>query len=823
MTKKKLRIALAGNANVGKSLTGDSEVIIYHEGKWKIAQLREIVEHSLRRRPAARYGETEISTPNNLFTISLDPKTMKAVKARVSKVLRHRETRRLVRIRTKSGRVLTATKDHNFIVMADGELRGLEGEHLSLGDRVPVADGPTPPTLERLASINISWDVIEEIEEVDPQDGYVYDLAVEGYENFMLANGLFVHNSVIFNQLTGLHQHIGNWPGKTVEKAEGTLHFKGYEIDIIDLPGIYSLSTFSLEELISREYIAVERPDLVINVVDASVLERNLFFTLQLMELETPMVIALNQMDVAAKKGIKIDCQRLEELLKVPVIPTVAITGRGIYQLLERSIEVIERGGIKPPRIEYGREIEKRIEKLTDLVKEVGFKYPARWTAIKLLEGDREVEREIQRVKPEIIRTARRLSKEIERIHGHPCPTVITSERYEVAGRIVREAQRIVAPIRPSLSERIHAITTHRVLGYLVMSLVLLAVFYAIFSFGDYTSGLLGDLLYGLEHPFRTIFGNGLLGDLLWGGVMEGLIAGVTIVLPYIVPFYLILYMLEDSGYLSRIAFLTDSIMHRMGLHGKAFIPIMLAYGCNVPACLSCRIMETQRERLLAAFVVTLVPCAAVTVIVLGLVGKFVGMNWALTLYIINIALVFALGRMAFKTLPGEPTSLIMEMSEYRMPHLKTVLKQTWFRLEEYIKMAFPLIIVSSFVIKTIEVLGLLDLSQAVLSPITTVWLGLPPEVGVTLIFGILRKELMLIMLAALLGTTDFGNVLTPTQMIVFTLVAMLYIPCIATIAALVKEFGWRKALLITVFEILFAISVGGIAFRLLSLINPPY
>lgn len=822
MTEKKLRIALAGNANVGKSLTGESEVLIQREGRWEIARLRDIVEHTLASQPSARLGDSEISTPNSLFVVSLDPETMRAVKAKVSKVLRHRETRRLVRVRTRSGRVVTATRDHNFIVMLNGELRVVEGEHLSPGDRIPILE-ETPPVPERISSTKISWDVVERIEEVNPKGEYVYDLVVEGYENFMLANGLFVHNSVIFNQLTGLHQHIGNWPGKTVEKAEGTLHFKGYEIDIIDLPGIYSLSTFSLEELISREYIAVEKPDIVINVVDASVLERNLFFTLQLMELETPMVIALNQMDIAAKKGIKIDCKKLEKLLGVPVVPTVAITGRGIYQLLEKAVEAAEKGGIKPLRIEYGEEVEERIRKLTDLIEKIEFKYPARWTAIKLLEGDREVEREIQKIKPEIVQTARRLSKEIEKIHGHPCSTVITSERYEVAGRIVREVQQIVTPIKPSLSERIHEITTHRVLGYLVMGLVLLAVFYSIFAFGDYASGILEDLLYGLEPPFKAIFGEGLLGDLLWGGVMEGLIAGITIVLPYIVPFYLILYMLEDSGYLSRIAFLTDSVMHKMGLHGKAFIPIMLAYGCNVPACLSCRIMETQRERLLAAFVVTLVPCAAVTVIVLGLVGRFVGVNWALTLYIVNIILVFVLGRFAFNILPGEPTALIMEMSDYRIPHLKTVLKQTWFRLEEYIKIAFPLIMVSSFLIKTIEVLGLLGVFQAVLSPVATVWLGLPREVGITLIFGILRKELMLVMLAAILGTTDFGKVLTPTQMIVFTIVAMLYIPCIATIAALAKEFGWRKALLITVFEVLFAITAGGIASRLLTLINPPY
>ena len=312
--------------------------------------------------------------------------------------------------------------------------------------------------------------------------------------------------------------------------------------------------------------------------------------------------------------------------------------------------------------------------------------------------------------------------------------------------------------------------------------------------------------------------GTEILGKLVWGGIIEGVIAGVTIALPYILPFYVVLYLLEDSGYLSRIAFLMDNAMHKIGLHGKAFIPLMLGYGCNVPACLGCRIMETERERLLAAFVTTLVPCAARTVIILGLVGAFMGIQWALMLYVIDLMVIFALGRLAFKTLPGEPTALIMEMHDYRMPHLKTVLKQTWFRLAEFIKIAFPLIIVGSLAIKLAEVLGLLEPIATVLSPVTVMWLGLPAITGITLIFGVLRKELTLIMLATLLGTTNFAQVLTPVQMIVFTLVAMFYIPCIATIAALVREFGWKKALSITVFEIVFAIIVGGVALRVLTL-----
>ena len=634
-----------------------------------------------------------------------------------------------------------------------------------------------------------------------------------------LAGNANVGKSVIFNYLTGLHQHIGNWPGKTVERAEGTLHFKGYTIDIVDLPGIYSLSTYSLEELVSRKYIAVERPDIVINVVDSSVLERNLFFTLQLMELVTPMIIALNQMDMAKKKGIEIDIEQLEKLLGIPVIPTVAIKGVGIFQLLEKAIEIIEKEPMaKPVEVKYGEEIEERIVKLARMVEGFQFWYPPRYMAIKLLEEDEEIAREVSRINPQIVSTAKKLAKELENLHGHACSTVITSERYEAAGRIAREAQKLVSPIKPSIGEKLHAVTTHKILGYPFMAFSLLLVFYSIFTLGGHTSELLSDFFYGWEPLFASLFGTGILGKLVWDGVIEGIIAGITIAVPYIVPFYLILYFLEDSGYLSRIAFLMDNAMHKMGLHGKAFIPVMLAYGCNVPACLGCRIMETERERLLAAFVTTLVPCAARTVIILGLVGQFLGIQWALMLYILDIVVIFTLGRLAFKVLPGEPTALIMEMHDYRVPHLNTVLKQTWFRLAEFIKIAFPLIIVGSLAIKLAEVFGFLEPIATVLSPVTVTWLGLPAITGITLIFGILRKELTLVMLATLLGTTNFAQVLTPVQMVVFTLVAMFYIPCIATIAALVREFGRKKALFITVFEIVFAVILGGVALRLLTL-----
>lgn len=470
-------------------------------------------------------------------------------------------------------------------------------------------------------------------------------------------------------------------------------------------------------------------------------------------------------------------------------------------------------------RVVYGKEVEERVEKLTELTEEVAGIYPARWLAVKLLEDDSEVKALVKSMNPDIVVKAEEYAKEIEAIHGEPCPVVMSSEKYHIAHRITSEVQRLSKPPGKPLEERLHDLTTHKVLGYPLMVVVMLLIYFSVFAFGDFLSGVLEDFFGWVNLVYTGVFGTGMLQELLWGGVMEGVIAGVTIALPYIVPFYIVLGLLEDSGYLTRIAFLVDNIMHKMGLHGKAFIPLILGYGCNVPACLGCRIMETERERLIAIFTTTLIPCAARTVIILGLVGTYVGFEWAVALYIIDLAIVFLLGRVAFKILPGEPMGLIMEMHPYRVPSLSVVAKQTWFRVKDFIYMAFPLIILGSLVIKLLEIIGLLEPIAAIMNPITTGWLGLPPITGILLIFGVLRKELTLIMLAALTGTTNFSLVLTPVQMIVFALVTMLYIPCIATIAVLVKEIGWKKALYITLFEIFFAIFIGGIALRILTLL----
>ena len=633
--------------------------------------------------------------------------------------------------------------------------------------------------------------------------------------NIVLAGQANVGKSVIFNHLTGLHQHIGNWPGKTVEKAEGTLFYKGYSINVLDLPGIYSLTTYSLEEVISREYIAMQNPDFVINVVDSVNLERNLLFTIQLLELEKPMVVALNMFDLIKRKGVEINLKKLEKLLGVPVVPTEGIRRKGLTKVLDRGIKLTKKSASKHKiSLKYGKEVEDKISELTRDLKNLKIPYPKRWVAIKLLEKDKKIEKLI--TDSDLISKVKKFIKELEEIHGHDSSVLIAHERCFLVSQIIKKTIKITKPKKTTLAEKLSNITSHKIWGYPVMIIILLLMFFSIFKFGDWFSSLLADFSSGWEGRWEVVFGNSMPASLGWSAI-ESAIALIEIALPYIIPFYLILFLLEDWGYLARVAFLTDTFMHKMGVHGKACIPLILGFGCNVPACLSCRIMETQRERLITGFLTTLVPCAAVTVIIMGLVGRFVGIGWALGLYLFAIVIIFILGKLASKILPGEPTELIMEMPEYKTPNLKAVILQTWFRLKKFIYIAAPVVIVSGVIIEGIHMVGWTPVIAGFLKPITVNWLGLPSAVGILLILGILRKELILVMLGTLMGTMNFAEVLTPVQMITLALVSMFYIPCVATIAALWKEFGWKKTLIISLFEITFAIVIAGLISRLLA------
>ena len=630
--------------------------------------------------------------------------------------------------------------------------------------------------------------------------------------NIVLAGQGNSGKSTVFNYLTGLHQHIGNWAGKTIEKAEGTLFYRDHTVDVLDLPGIYSLTTVSEEELISRSYIIKQNPDCVINVVDSTNLERSLIFTLQLLELERPVIIALNMTDLAKRKGITVDARKLQKILNVPVIPTIASRGSGLTRLVDKAIDLKKD---KPERTihKYGKEIEQGIEELSDQMKGIDLPYPLRWIAIKLLEKDSDITARVSELKPRAVESSLRIMEELEEIHGHDSPLVIADERSLLASRITRETVKIARDRELSLNERLEALTTHKVTGYLFMILILGGMFLAVFSFGNRLSEWLDSIFSGWHDLWEAAVGTSFWPALGWSAI-ESVLALIQIAFPYILPFYILLYLLEDWGYIARISFLMDKLMHKMGIHGKACISFIIGLGCNVPGCLSCRIMESKRERFITAVLVTLVPCSAVSVIVFGLVGKYVGLPWAFGLYIFATVLIFIVGKISSKLMVGEPVELIMPMPDYKIPNIKTIFSQTWDSLKEFIYIAAPIVIVSGVVIQGINLAGWMPAIASVMSPVTVNWLGLPAVTGILLIFGILRKELILVMLAAYLGTTDFNEVLTSQQMITLAVVSMFYVPCVATISILWKEYGWKKALVITLAETAFAIVLAGLVKR---------
>jgi ferrous iron transport protein B len=631
-----------------------------------------------------------------------------------------------------------------------------------------------------------------------------------------LAGNANVGKSVIFNQLTGGSQIVGNWPGKTVEKAEGFTEQGGLMMRIVDLPGIYSLSTYSEEEIVSREFIAKQHPDLVVDIIDASNLERNLFFLFQLIELEVPIVIALNQYDMVEEKGFEIDDKKLSELLGIPVIKTVATRNRGLRELFQVIADILKTGKEGFGKVRYGKEVEERIAKLSKVLEKLqDISYPLRFVAIKLLEKDPLITSEIK--SPEIISLVENLVKELEDIHGEKSETVIISERYSVASRIAGEVLEKMHDAKHDVSDSLDKVALHRFWGYVMLLGVVLFIFFVVFKFGSYLSDITGSLFSLLKPYFMHLNMSNPLKELLWNGAIEGVIAGFAIVLPYIAPFYLILSILEDSGYLARVAFLTDNLMHRLGVHGKAFIPLIESFGCNVPAIMGSRVMERKRDRLIVSILATLVPCSARTVIIFGLVAVFLGPLYAILIYALDFLLIFIVGLLLNKYIKGTPTGLIMEMPRFRKPVFKVIFRQTWVRLKEFFYFAMPIIITANIVMEGLILLKFIGPVTTALSPIS-MFLGLPPLATITLLFGVLRKELTLIMLATFYQTTNFAKVFTPQQIFIFGFVTMIYIPCVATIAALKREFGNLTAFLVSIGEFIGALLIGGLLNLLLRI-----
>jgi ferrous iron transport protein B len=625
---------------------------------------------------------------------------------------------------------------------------------------------------------------------IEPRDS-TFTIALAGQPN--------VGKSTVFNLLTGLSQHVGNWSGKTVEKKSGSYLYGGKRYGVVDLPGTYSLSANSEEELVAREFIIRERPDLVVAVLDATSLERNLYLVAELLLLPSPLVLALNMMDVAEKEGIKVEAELLEKALGVAVVPMSASRGQGL-EALEAAIEAALGRDVayRPSLPTILPAHEPVLGALRDMIAaSVPEPYPADWVALKLLEGDEALSAMLRD------RMGEEGWKPVDALlYKHEDAVLdIAGARYQWIGRMVRVAVAEPPASRMGLTTRLDRYLTHPVIGTIAMILLMGGVFWATFSIGGPLQARLGRLAGALGDALRGIMSGSpaWLRELLAGGVLGGLGMVLTF-LPILAVFYLALGLLEDTGYMARAAYLSDRAMHAMGLHGKSFMPLLLGFGCNVPAVLGTRIIESRKARVLTALLVPFVPCTARLAVVSILAPVFFGraafwVTWALVGG--NLALLALLGlalhRFAFE---DEHVAFIMELPLYHLPNMRTIGIYVWQNLLGFLRKAGSVILAASLVVWALSYFptgaietSWLGIAGRWLEPAARL-LGMPWQVLMALLTSFAAKENTIATLAVLYG--DLGKAL-PTVVpaaagLGILAFQMLFVPCVGTLAAIRQE-----------------------------------
>ena len=523
--------------------------------------------------------------------------------------------------------------------------------------------------------------------------------------------------TTIFNHLTGARQKVGNWSGVTVEKKEGSLEYGGARIKVVDLPGIYSLTAYSVEEIVARDFILEERPDVVVDILDASNLERNLYLATQLIELNIPLVFAMNMVDVARARGIVIDFEQLSRLLGVPIVETVGTRGEGIDELLDTVLEVCS--GSDPVsrhiHVNYGREVEKEIQKLRAEIRkypDFNRRYYPRWVALKLLEKDASVWEKIESaasrevIPPEGVEAIRAQVEEsrnkISRLFEEDAETVIAEARYGFIAGALKETMRLSAAAKQTVSDRIDQVLTNRLLGFPVFVLFMYLLFQGTFTLGAYPVEWIESGVELIARVAGNLLPAGMFHDLVIDGVIGG-VGGVIVFLPNILILFLVISLFEVTGYMARAAFIMDRVMHTLGLHGKSFIPLIMGFGCNVPAIMAARTLETRRDRLLTILINPLMSCSArLPVYVLIASAFFPGKegNIIFAIYFIGIALAIIMGQIFSKTLfKGETTPFVMELPPYRMPTLLSVMIHMWEKTKVYLQKMGGVVLAFSIVI----------------------------------------------------------------------------------------------------------------------------
>jgi ferrous iron transport protein B len=517
--------------------------------------------------------------------------------------------------------------------------------------------------------------------------------------------------TTIFNSITGTRQKVGNWPGVTVEKKEGRLHWNGLELNIVDLPGTYSLTPFSTEEIIARNYILDQSPHVVVAIIDASNLERSLYLATQLRELDCKVVFALNMADLARSRGIRIDAAKLSELLDVPVVFTVGNKGEGVDDLLRTAVDLARSAASvsRERKVRYSQEIEKAINMLRcQLVDALGSRLPYndRWTAVKLIEDDAIIKERLAAAASEQwdrISAAADQQRAIIRDRFKDDPEIITTdERYGFISGIAKEVLSNSSRQRVDMSRSIDLVLTNRYLGLPIFFFFIWAMFQLTFTLGQYPQQWIQAGFTWLYHLLQAWMPPGLLKELILDGVVEG-VGTVAVFLPNILILFLCIALFEDSGYLARAAFLMDKIMHLVGLHGKSFIPMLMGFGCNVPAIMASRTLESRTDRILTIMITPFMSCSAKLPVYIVLAGAFFGRRAGTVIfgiYLTGIAISIATGRLFRSTLfKGADAPFVMELPPYRRPMLKSLMIHMWDRSKIFLGRMGGVILVGSVVI----------------------------------------------------------------------------------------------------------------------------
>ncbi|MCD6453835.1 MAG: ferrous iron transport protein B [Candidatus Aminicenantes bacterium] len=577
--------------------------------------------------------------------------------------------------------------------------------------------------------------------------------------------------SSFFSQISGIKVQTSNFPGTTVKLSRAKVKFYSQEYEFIDLPGTYSLFPTDEAEEATLNFLINEDYDIIVNVIDASLIWRSLELTLELTELEKPMVIILNMMDEAERKGIKINIEKLSEILGVPVVSAIAIHGKGIFEAV-RSLKYARI----PNKIPFTKHIEEAVSLL-------GEKVGNRFLAIKYIE-------EVLPPKKEIVKDIRKIQEEFTRLHGLPAYEVISAERHHLSMKIAEQVTERKFSKKISFDEKLDRFLLHPVFGYFFLVLSFVLIFATAFFIGSLLEDLMVTPLENLSELLVSSISSPFLKEIA-SSTMDGITGGLGIVLPYFIPLVFLLSLFEEIGYLSRIAFLTDALMHKIGLHGKAIVPFLLGYGCTVPALMSTRILENKRDRVLSALLIPFVPCSARTAVILAMVGYFLGFWYAIAFYFANIIVIAIVGKL-LSILKKEPSpELILEVPTYKIPSLKITFKKLLFQIEEFVFYAWPILIAGSIFLGILEATGINYYTNIIFAPLMKA-LSLPPNLGITLVFGFLRKELTLVMAAGALGVevTRLHTVLSVKQILVFTTFVTFYIPCLSSVATQWREFG---------------------------------